>query len=528
MMSGGGQSAGGSGTGGTVFELPYSAGANDIFAKQAQNLANTAFSGSEAVGKLGDPSAIAYPQAMEAVQLGLTQNPYADQAKNAAQRGFEQYSYDLFPQAIDASRNLYNMAYAGKPYGATALSQGFDPSFQQIAEQAGGDPYRSLALAGSSNAAEMGGGGAYNMQDMANRLGGSLDAQFGMRDKLMGTVDPLIQSGFDPQSALFNRSQSQLMDQTNAINAMSGLSGTPYGASAMAKAMSDFDIDWQNKQLARQVQGAGAAGNAAGAAGNAVAQAGNSATQAGSLYGQAAGLANTAAGLPSATYQKQLGNTLAALAARNQAGLQGAQGYGSLMDSFGAGIGRAQNMGAQGAQALGTLGAAPYNVGAGMANNALQGLSQQAGIGNEGFKLPLNVMNQMLSYLGRGQTASQLSGNLGQQGFDQTASGIGGLLGGVNTLFGANSLLGGSGGLFGAGGLPGLFTSIFSDRRLKTDIKRVGTLDNGLPVYLFRYKDGGDMLHMGLMADEVERLHPEAVVEREDGFKAVFYDQAVL
>lgn len=82
------------------------------------------------------------------------------------------------------------------------------------------------------------------------------------------------------------------------------------------------------------------------------------------------------------------------------------------------------------------------------------------------------------------------------------------------------------GGLFGlAGSLGG--AAIMSDRRLKTEIKRVGTLDNGLSVYSYRYKAGG-ATHLGLMADEVEKLHPEAVVEGHNGFKAVRYAEAVL
>lgn len=63
-----------------------------------------------------------------------------------------------------------------------------------------------------------------------------------------------------------------------------------------------------------------------------------------------------------------------------------------------------------------------------------------------------------------------------------------------------------------------------SDRKLKKDIKRVGTLDNGLPVYLFRYKAGGPM-QIGVMADEVEKIFPDAVMEV-GGYKYVDYGAA--
>jgi hypothetical protein len=64
-----------------------------------------------------------------------------------------------------------------------------------------------------------------------------------------------------------------------------------------------------------------------------------------------------------------------------------------------------------------------------------------------------------------------------------------------------------------------------SDIRIKEDISRVGTLDNGLPVYAFRYKSGGPM-QIGLMAQDVEQVNPAAVVEI-DGVKHVYYGLAV-
>lgn len=75
-------------------------------------------------------------------------------------------------------------------------------------------------------------------------------------------------------------------------------------------------------------------------------------------------------------------------------------------------------------------------------------------------------------------------------------SGKGGFLGGLGSLAQGAGALGGSG--------------LFSDRRLKEDIARVGVLDNGLPVYVYRFK-GDPRTFMGLMADEVEKIRPEAV-----------------
>lgn len=65
----------------------------------------------------------------------------------------------------------------------------------------------------------------------------------------------------------------------------------------------------------------------------------------------------------------------------------------------------------------------------------------------------------------------------------------------------------------------------FSDRRLKEDIKKIGTADNGLAIYSYKYI-GQPTTQLGFMADEVEKLHPEAVGEVH-GFKTLNYEMAV-
>lgn len=71
-------------------------------------------------------------------------------------------------------------------------------------------------------------------------------------------------------------------------------------------------------------------------------------------------------------------------------------------------------------------------------------------------------------------------------------------------------------------GAAGTAAAIFSDRRLKTDIRPTGESINGFPLYRFRYLWDADTEHVGVMADEVERVMPDAVHEI-DGFKAVDY-----
>jgi Chaperone of endosialidase len=117
---------------------------------------------------------------------------------------------------------------------------------------------------------------------------------------------------------------------------------------------------------------------------------------------------------------------------------------------------------------------------------------------------------QQLGILQSGLTQTPYGSATQGQGTTETsspgmASSITGGLGMLGDLFG-------SGGAFASGGaLAGLLP--FSDRRLKTDIKRVDTHPSGLPIYAYRYK--GDPKSYpkvaGPMAEDVAKIAPHAV-----------------
>lgn len=67
-----------------------------------------------------------------------------------------------------------------------------------------------------------------------------------------------------------------------------------------------------------------------------------------------------------------------------------------------------------------------------------------------------------------------------------------------------------------------LALALLSDRRLKRDIKRIGTLPSGLPWYEFRYVFSDD-LHEGVMAQEALLVSPAAVSVHPSGFYQVHY-----
>jgi hypothetical protein len=68
---------------------------------------------------------------------------------------------------------------------------------------------------------------------------------------------------------------------------------------------------------------------------------------------------------------------------------------------------------------------------------------------------------------------------------------------------------------------------LFSDERLKTDIKKVGRTDKkagNLPVYTYRYKDDPtNVVRMGVMAQEVAKKRPKALGPRVNNFMTVNY-----
>ena len=82
---------------------------------------------------------------------------------------------------------------------------------------------------------------------------------------------------------------------------------------------------------------------------------------------------------------------------------------------------------------------------------------------------------------------------------------------------------GGGGGARGGGGGGGRR----SDIRLKHDIVLLGHLDNGLGFYRFAY-NGETKPYVGVMAQEVEPIRPDAVTRGADGYLRVYYEKLGL
>jgi hypothetical protein len=166
----------------------------------------------------------------------------------------------------------------------------------------------------------------------------------------------------------------------------------------------------------------------------------------------------------------------------------------------------------------------------------VQGMNTGLAANQQGFQQaaynqmqPINVINAL-------RTGSQVQNpNFANVPNQATTAGPD-LLGATNaqyqnqlSAYNAQQAAGGGflGGLMSLGGSALMApTGTFSDERLKTDIKQIGTHKLGIGIYTFKYKKGHHLpegTQVGVMAQEVEKVIPEAVTTAENGYKLVNY-----
>jgi hypothetical protein len=121
---------------------------------------------------------------------------------------------------------------------------------------------------------------------------------------------------------------------------------------------------------------------------------------------------------------------------------------------------------------------------------------------------------------GRGANRASARGRASMGGGGVRAGGGGGRGGGGGGMRGGGG--GGRGG--GGGGRGGGGGGRRSDITLKHDIVLLGHLDNGLGFYRFSY-NGSNRAYVGVMAQEVQTVAPEAVSRGQDGYLRVYYDR---
>jgi hypothetical protein len=142
------------------------------------------------------------------------------------------------------------------------------------------------------------------------------------------------------------------------------------------------------------------------------------------------------------------------------------------------------------------------------------------------YNLPLNTLNSL-------RTGAQVQNptfvNAPQQATTAGADILGATTAGYNAQLGASNAANAAQSNFNSGlmGLGGAGIMAFSDIRAKENIELVGNV-NGFNVYEFDYKPefkdiAGHGRFIGVMAQEIEAVRPDAVFTRPDGYKLVNY-----
>lgn len=90
----------------------------------------------------------------------------------------------------------------------------------------------------------------------------------GLNQTMMGQGDAISKAAFDPQNQLHDFQQQQTIDQSRAADSSRGLAMSPYSSGNESTALRNFNMDWQNQQLGRNIAGNQGAEGAYGAAYN--------------------------------------------------------------------------------------------------------------------------------------------------------------------------------------------------------------------------------------------------------------------
>ncbi len=90
------------------------------------------------------------------------------------------------------------------------------------------------------------------MSNLAGQYGNLMQGQAG---QAFSAGQDLYNLGRDPQGALRERTQQRIVDANRAGQSARGIAMSPYGAAGENEAVRNFNIDWENQQLGRSVQG---------------------------------------------------------------------------------------------------------------------------------------------------------------------------------------------------------------------------------------------------------------------------------
>lgn len=159
------------------------------------------------------------------------------------------------------SQNFNSVSGANNPYAA------YSPQFANLFNSVYNSPYAS----GYQNSANNAGAGYTTTGTNALNNSTALSSQV---NPLLTGANSVMNTAFDPQNALYAQTLQKVNDSANVANSQYGLTGQQ-AAGNVATADSNFNIDWQNNELQRQLQGLYGATSATTGAGVAGLNAGN-------------------------------------------------------------------------------------------------------------------------------------------------------------------------------------------------------------------------------------------------------------
>lgn len=134
-----------------------------------------------------------------------------------------------------------NLSGAGSPYNT------YSPQFAQLYNSVYSSPYAGAYQTGAGTA------GAQYGQVGTQALNNSTALSSAINPALTA-AGTALSTAFDPQSALYAQTLQKTNDQANVANAQYGLTGQQ-AAGNVQQADTNFNIDWQNNELQRQLSG---------------------------------------------------------------------------------------------------------------------------------------------------------------------------------------------------------------------------------------------------------------------------------
>ena len=419
----------------------------------------------------------------------------------------EQYLTPEAQKTLEAQQRV-DLALAGlgeQGIGAARdiLGQRFQPNLRDVQTQLGG--YGQVAQ--GPDLMGMGQAGADVRAQRINR--GPMEGQYGYAQGLdvRGLPQAPINAGTTAQQAIMSRLEPQLQRQRAQLETRLANQGLVRGGEAYNAAIQEAQQQENDLRTQAALQGI-------------------SLDQA--ARQQAFGERATANQAYNQAVQQNLQQGLSVQDAQNRAAQQM---FGQRMDIQGlynTALAQNQNAALQQQAAANAAQAQDFNQrlqAAQFGNTALQqSLAQQLALRNQ----PLNEITALMSgsqvqmpqfqgYTGANVAAApvfgaaQAQGDFAQKNYQNQMAGYNNQMSGLFGLGGALAQ-----GIGSAGG-AGLF---FSDRRLKSNIERVGTHPLGIGIYEY---DIGGRRERGVMADEVQIVKPEAVSTHESGYKMVNY-----